>query len=119
MIGDGMDQSKWRLPRDPALRQVHSLVKYNRPTCVVHCIWAVGHVVAFFILDKNVRHDSNAVIECVAITLELVHRKLGDATPKSLIYFVGASQLPCMLLLIILRFVLEEFRFGLEDIVPV
>ena len=39
---DGMDQSKFRLPRDPMLRSTASLAKYNRPRLKVHALWVFG-----------------------------------------------------------------------------
>ena len=44
---DGMDQGKFRLPRDPALHAIASsgLVKASRPRVTVHGIWAFGFLV--------------------------------------------------------------------------
>ena len=44
---DGMDQGKFKLPRDPALHAIASsgLVKAQRPRVTVHGIWAFGFLV--------------------------------------------------------------------------
>ena len=46
---DGMDQSKFRLPRDPQLRMTSSLAKYNRPRLKLHALWVFG----FLALELN------------------------------------------------------------------
>ena len=43
---DGMDQSKFRLPRDPMLRSTASLAKHNRPRLKVHALWIFGSLVS-------------------------------------------------------------------------
>ena len=42
---DGMDQSKFRLPRDPQLRSTASLAKHIRPSLKVHALWIFGFLV--------------------------------------------------------------------------
>lgn len=39
---DGMDQGKFRLPRDPKLRATASLAKYIRPNLKLHGLWVFG-----------------------------------------------------------------------------
>lgn len=91
LVADGIDQAKWRLPRDPELRAVHALHKFQRPTCVVECVWCINHVVSWYVLDKDQAHDSNSVMSCVSLTLEKVARMYaaeGRDMPPNIVYWV-------------------------------
>ena len=58
---DGMDQSKFRLPRDPRLQAVASsaLSKHPRPRITVHGIWAYGFLSLNWESILNIFLDSN------------------------------------------------------------
>jgi hypothetical protein len=94
MLGDGMDQARWRLPRDPHLRTAMSMTKAKRPSCVVHCIWALNRRLDFFVMDKNMAHGSDSVIQCVATAIERIVadcRQNGRRPPKNIIYWARRS----------------------------
>ena len=44
--------------------------KHERPRVKVHGAWCFGHFLNIFILDEVAKHDSSAIIEIVALTLE-------------------------------------------------
>lgn len=106
---DGLDQSKFTLPRDPHLKasaalsfelistfflssnscffsflQVEPLKligtipiiapmlreKHQRPRVKVHGAWAFGYTLNVYVMDEPSPHDSSAIIEIVAATIE-------------------------------------------------
>ena len=94
MLVDGFDQGKGRLPRDPALRSLSSLAAYDRPRCKIHGVWAFGFCISIFVMDDNQKHDSACLIECIALTLEIIVaecKKTGRALPSSLWVFADNS----------------------------
>jgi hypothetical protein len=82
VIIDGMDQAKWRLPRFPELRTPKSAAHLQRPTVVVEAVWVVGHRLDFYLLDKDQRHDSNSIQECIAQSVEKVAASYESKTSK-------------------------------------
>lgn len=72
LVTDGMDQSKFALPRDKGLQTLSSWSKFHRPRAKVHGVWAIGWCLQVGVLDEDQRHDSSCVIELVARTLERV-----------------------------------------------
>jgi hypothetical protein len=90
VVSDAIDQSHWRLPRDPDLKLVKSLANFKRPSCVVICVWVVGILCRFWILDEDQAHDSSTTIDVVARTLEEVYvilEKEGKPMPPNIIYW--------------------------------
>ena len=102
---DGLDQSKFSLPRDKNLKAsaalkfgfialfssstlfelgsvsscakclIHSpdwqlRAKHQRPRVKVHGAWAFGYTLNVYVLDDSAPHDSSAIIEIVAATIE-------------------------------------------------
>ena len=91
ICSDGIDQSHWALPRFSNLQTVKAVSNYKRPTCVVICVWAIGHLLRFWVLDQDQAHDSSTTIDCVARTIEEVSEKFereGRSLPCNLIYWV-------------------------------
>jgi len=74
VIADGMDQAKWRLPRWPSMTPTHKIGNFRRPTVCVEAVWIVGRRLDFYVLDKDQRHNSNSIIQCIAESME----KLAD-----------------------------------------
>lgn len=73
MIGlstDGMDQAKWALPRYKGLRPCKSLGSLKRPQLKIQGVWVYWFRLDFWVLDPDQPHDSSAVVECVARSLE-------------------------------------------------
>jgi hypothetical protein len=103
---DGLDQSKFALPREPEMRINSGLTfrsngmifqmfcntlkillvnlvldlpapaslraKHQRPRMKVHGTWAMGYQLNVFLMDETARHDSSAIIEMLALTIEKV-----------------------------------------------
>ena len=91
MCGDGMDQQSWAIPRDPDLAAIKDLATFKRPRCVLHLMWIFDVVMIFFILDEDQAHDSSAINEMMARTLEKAVencRARGQSIPPGLIYWV-------------------------------
>jgi hypothetical protein len=101
IVSDAIDQSHWCLPRHPGLRSVKSLASYRRPVVCVLCVWIVGFLLRFFVLDQDQAHDASCVAECVARALEEVNdilRASGRTMPPCVIYWVSEAALstpPC------------------------
>lgn len=70
IVTDGIDQSKFALPRDSGLRCLSSLSKYHRPRAKVHGCWALGWVLRVGVMDETQAHDASCVLELLARTLE-------------------------------------------------
>ena len=91
ICSDSIDQSHWALPRDPDLANIKALATFQRPTCVVVCVWVVGLMIRFFVLDQDQPHGSSTTIDVVGRTLEEVaeiFRSRGRTLPVNLIYWV-------------------------------
>ncbi|CAL1146198.1 unnamed protein product [Cladocopium goreaui] len=67
---DGLDQSKFALPREPELRNNALRAKYQRPRVKVHGAWAFGYTLNVYILDEVAKHDSSAILEILSQTIE-------------------------------------------------
>ncbi len=97
VMGDGMDQAHWRLPRDPGLKTVKSIASLKRPQCVVHMIWVYGIHIRFYISDCDMAHDSSMITECLAQSLEKTAELLaasGKKMPSALLYIAMALVVP-------------------------
>lgn len=70
MVTDGMDQSKWALPRSEWVRS-KEFATLQRPRCHVSALIAHGWFQLYAVSDSTLPKDSNATIELVshAITL--------------------------------------------------
>ena len=84
ILVDGMDQAKWRLPRDPGLRSVSSLASVQRPQCVVEAVYFVNKRLDLYIMDKDQMHDASSIIHCIATTLERLFQE-GERPPSGII----------------------------------
>ena len=49
-----------------------SVCGIGRPAVVVQCVWVVGWLVRFFVLDQDQAHDASCIADCLARTLEEV-----------------------------------------------
>ncbi|CAJ1332287.1 unnamed protein product [Effrenium voratum] len=70
IVLDGMDQSKFAVPRDPALRAAASLANIVNPRMKLHGAWALGWTLDLHVVDEPVKKDSAFVIETIALALE-------------------------------------------------
>ena len=85
---DGMDQGKFRLPRDPQLKATASLAKYIRPKLKLHGSWVFGFSLELMVMDEPTRHDSSCVAEIIARSVERVFelcQKRGRQMPSKLV----------------------------------
>ena len=71
IISDGMDQSKFRVPRWEGIR-VKALDKFPRPALHVTGCWAHGHALHLAVSNPDVPKDSNANIEVLARMLDTI-----------------------------------------------
>ena len=86
VMGDGMDQAHFRLPRDPGLKTVKALASFKRPQVTVHLMWVSHLRMDFYVVDTDVPHDSSMITECLAQTLErccVQLREQGKDMPRS------------------------------------
>ena len=60
---DGMDQSKWAIPRNRGTRASKSMSVLAKPKCKVQGVWCHGTLLKLFVLDPRVPSDSSTVIE--------------------------------------------------------
>ena len=69
---DGMDQSKWAIPRVRGDRISKEFEQLDRPRTKVHGIWVHYHELMFFVADARTSTGSDFVIECACRALERV-----------------------------------------------
>ena len=60
---DGMDQSKWSLPRFPENRGSKNLKQYLRPRLKIVGCWCSRYLLAAYIVDANIAHDASLTVE--------------------------------------------------------
>ncbi len=97
VVSDAIDQGHWRLPRDPGLKSIKSLASYHRPTSIVVCVWVIGVLCRFWVLDEDQMHDSSTTADLVARTLEevkVIFTTEGKQMPPNVVYWV----LPCSIM---------------------
>lgn len=73
-----------------------SVCGIGRPAVVVQCIWVVGWLVRFFVLDQDQAHDASCIADCLARTLEevaVIMKEVGRSMPSCLIYWVRLDAL--------------------------
>ena len=62
-IKDGMDQSKWGVPRNRGTRAAKSMAPLSKPKCKVQGVWAHGTMLKLYVLDPRMPSDSSTVLE--------------------------------------------------------
>ena len=82
---DGMDQSKWSLPRFRGHTLTKELGKYQRPRLKLHGIWAANVGLYLFLMDPRQSGDSNLVAEAASLVLEKVKKRLGSRLPCNIV----------------------------------
>ena len=60
---DGMDQSKWSLPRLVQHRGSKDVQKYIRPRVKIVGAWCSGYLLSLYIIDANFAHDASLTCE--------------------------------------------------------
>lgn len=86
---DGMDQSKWALPRLRHGVLTKSMQKLDRPRVKIQGVWC--HQVALFLHVVEVRQpsDGSMVAESLAKSLEYVQTILKDKMPRKVLLIVA------------------------------
>lgn len=69
---DGMDQSKWAIPRVRGDRVSKEWEQLDRPRTKVHGVWVHYHELMLFVADARTSTGSDFVIECACRALERV-----------------------------------------------
>ena len=75
---DGMDQSKFRVPRVGRISQPKMLQALFRPTLHVTGSWAHGHRLSLWVSDEDLRKDSTTQQEVLSRTLTDVYQRFGS-----------------------------------------
>ena len=71
-VKDGMDQSKWSIPRCRGDRYSKTFEQLERPRIKVHGLWCHYRELMFFCADPRTAADSDFIIECAARGLERI-----------------------------------------------
>lgn len=107
---DGMDQSKFRLPRVARVSQPKMLVGLFRPTLHVTGSWLHGVQLHFWVSDEDLRKDSETQQEVLSRTLAHVYQRfntlpLGCALQQDNCYREGKNKhiVAHMIILVALR----------------
>ena len=78
---DGMDQSKWAIPRCRDLRLTKSLAKHERPRSKLQGVWLHNICLCLYALDVRQSADGSMVAECLAKALDKM-KEICDAKQK-------------------------------------
>ncbi|CAK9050336.1 unnamed protein product [Durusdinium trenchii] len=70
---DGMDQSKWVVPRRRHHLLTKSLSKYDRPKSKLQGIWLHGFAMFLYVLEPRLAGDGSMVSECLVRSLDKMH----------------------------------------------
>ena len=60
---DGMDQSKWAMPRLVQHRGSKDLHKFIRPRLKIGGCWCSGYLLSLYLVDANFAHDASLTCE--------------------------------------------------------
>ena len=74
---DGMDQSKWTIPR-LGKKQSSDLMKNQEPRLKLQAVWVHNIALHFFLIDPRVDSDSSMVVDCLAKAIEHAVNKCAD-----------------------------------------
>lgn len=67
---DGMDQSKWSLPRNRVVQSSKETSAIIRPRMKIHGLWVHGVSLNLYIVHPGVPSDSSLICECFARALQ-------------------------------------------------
>ena len=85
---DGMDQSKWAIPRVRHGRLTKRIAKHDRPKTKLQGCWLHGIVLCMFVLDVRQGGDGSMVCECFSRALDKMKEacdQRGKPYPKRII----------------------------------
>ena len=69
---DGMDQSKWSVPRNRYTLAAKALSGLQRPKFKIQGVWAHGILLKLWVLDPRCPADASTVLETLSRTVERV-----------------------------------------------
>lgn len=87
---DGMDQSKWGVPRNRGTRAAKSMAPLSKPKCKVQGVWAHGTMLKLYVLDPRMPSDSSTVLETVSRAVQEaseIFSQKGQDLPKELLLY--------------------------------
>ena len=67
---DGMDQSKWALPRHRLLQASKEAAIHVRPRMKIHAVWVHGIALNLYLVHPGVPADSSLIVEAFLRSLE-------------------------------------------------
>ena len=76
IVSDGMDQSKFKIPRWKGIK-VKALEKFPRPAMHVSGVWAHGHTVHLAVSTPDIPKDANTHIEALSRMVDTVLKVRG------------------------------------------
>lgn len=90
---DGMDQSKWAVPRCQQLTK--ALAKHDRPRAKIQGVWLHNVALCMDVLDVRQATDASMVVECLAKAMEKMWSiclEQGKSGPKRILLWVSRRQ---------------------------
>ena len=110
VITDGMDRSKFRLPRYPGGRTPKDSEKLHRPVLECTAVLSHGHGLHLFVCDEDVKIGSSWAAHCVLSAIDGIRDRLakqgkrwpphfhlqGDNTPKELKNSIMMKAVGCL-----------------------
>ena len=74
LIGDGMDQAKWEIPRS-AVMKGKELSNFQKAKCHVACMLAHGRCCIYFVSSPDTKKDGNASTEMLSYVMGVLARQ--------------------------------------------
>ncbi len=103
---DGMDQSKWSVPRNRYTLAAKALSGLQRPKFKIQGVWAHGILMKLWVLDPRCPADASTVLETLSRTVEGVVKtceEKGHPAPRELMVWVACLHSSLSIFVVILR----------------
>lgn len=88
---DGMDQSKFALPRNRVIQSSKEASAFVRPRIKLHWLWVHGISLNLYVIHPGVAADSSLIIECFSLALQDaidMLERAGKQVPKECLVWV-------------------------------
>ena len=92
---DGMDQSKFALPRNRIIQSSKEASAFVRPRIKLHGLWVHGISLNLYVIHPGVPADSSLIIECFSLALQDaidMLERAGKQVPKECLVWVFQLQ---------------------------
>lgn len=92
---DGMDQSKFALPRNRIIQSSKEASAFVRPRIKLHGLWVHGISLNLYVIHPGVPADSSLIIECFSLALQDaidMLERAGKQVPKECLIWVFQLQ---------------------------